>query len=259
MGSAERDTSELANEAVSGVQLDATGVLDVWDVAVGLDPVGRATAALALALPGKSWSELGQVSLGRRDRLLLGLLGADASSTIQGVAECRACAESMELSIPCASLLRIAPPAEPEPFEHDGWCIRWRLPNGEDLAAASRLDPDADAAAFLLARCVLDVSGTDGPANSASLPAAVRTRLVELIEAWDAFTDIRVDAVCPNCDTPQSVDLDIPILVWKEIDARARTLMREVHALARTYGWTEPQVLALSARRRREYLRLANA
>jgi hypothetical protein len=45
--------------------------------------------------------------------------------------------------------------------------------------------------------------------------------------------------------------------VWAEVDVRARRLLADVATLARTYGWTEPEVLALSEARRAAYLRLA--
>jgi hypothetical protein len=40
------------------------------------------------------------------------------------------------------------------------------------------------------------------------------------------------------------------------VDARARRLLHEVDVLARTYGWTEDEVLALSEQRRASYLRI---
>jgi hypothetical protein len=45
--------------------------------------------------------------------------------------------------------------------------------------------------------------------------------------------------------------------VWTELRAHARRLLREVDVLARAYGWTEPDVLALDERRRAAYLELA--
>ena len=44
--------------------------------------------------------------------------------------------------------------------------------------------------------------------------------------------------------------------VWAEVDAAAQRLLHEVDVLARAYGWTEPEVLALSEARRAAYLRL---
>ena len=41
-----------------------------------------------------------------------------------------------------------------------------------------------------------------------------------------------------------------------EVQARARRLLREVDVLARAYGWTEADVLALSEQRRTAYLEI---
>jgi hypothetical protein len=197
------------------------------------------------------------VSLGQRDRLLLGLLGADASSTIEGVFDCPGCGEPMEISLGCQDLLTGDVPGKPEPFEHDGWLIRWRLPNGDDLAAAARLEESADAAEFLLHRCILDAAGPTGTATASDLPNTVRSKLIDQIEGWDVMTDIRLDAICPSCAEPQSVDLDVAALVWSEMDMRASAVIREVGLLAHAFGWTESEVLALSPRRRRAYLDLS--
>lgn len=254
MGTASHDMTQDTHG-----RLDAAGVLDLWDLASELAPAQRATAAVAVALPGRSRTELGELSLGARDRLLLGLLGADTTAVIEGVIDCEACAEPIELTISCAQLLGSPPPAQPEPFAYDGWRIRWRLPTGDDLAAAGQLDDDTDLPAFLLARCVLDVQGPTGPATVHDLPDTVRSRLIDTIDDWDPLTDIRLQAACPCCGAAQSVDLDVATLVWTEIATQATMLLHEVHTLARAYGWSQSEVLALSTRRRRAYVRLADA
>ena len=48
--------------------------------------------------------------------------------------------------------------------------------------------------------------------------------------------------------------LDVPGLVWDEVDAVARRLVDEVHALASAYGWAERDILAMGAARRAAYL-----
>ena len=42
-------------------------------------------------------------------------------------------------------------------------------------------------------------------------------------------------------------------------EARARALLAAVHTLARAYGWSEPDVLALSEQRRAAYLEMVTA
>ena len=59
--------------------------------------------------------------------------------------------------------------------------------------------------------------------------------------------------------TEAAAQLDAGELLWDEIDARARVLLGEVHLLARAYGWTESEILALGATRRAAYLAMVAA
>ena len=49
---------------------------------------------------------------------------------------------------------------------------------------------------------------------------------------------------------------DILSFFWGEIQICARRLLREVHALASAYGWTESEILSLSTTRRHAYLEM---
>ena len=59
---------------------------------------------------------------------------------------------------------------------------------------------------------------------------------------------------CEACGHVGMAQLDVGAVLWDEIDARARTLLGEVHLLAAAYGWTESEILALGAERRASYL-----
>ena len=48
--------------------------------------------------------------------------------------------------------------------------------------------------------------------------------------------------------------LDVPGLFWIELRSLARRLLSDVHELASRYGWSESEILGLSARRRRAYI-----
>jgi hypothetical protein len=61
---------------------------------------------------------------------------------------------------------------------------------------------------------------------------------------------------CPGCGEEWSAPFDIVSFLWAEVEARARELLEEVHALASAYGWGEGEVLALSPERREAYLEL---
>ena len=64
---------------------------------------------------------------------------------------------------------------------------------------------------------------------------------------------------CPDCATTSTAALDVALLLWAQVEVRATALMAQVHALARAYGWTEPDVLALEPRRRAAYLELVES
>jgi hypothetical protein len=52
---------------------------------------------------------------------------------------------------------------------------------------------------------------------------------------------------------------DVVSYFWGEIEDWAMRLFRDVHSLAAAYGWSEREIIGMSARRRRLYLELANA
>jgi hypothetical protein len=56
-----------------------------------------------------------------------------------------------------------------------------------------------------------------------------------------------------------TAQLDAGVLLWDEIDARARALLAEVHTLASAYGWSEGEILSLGAARRASYLAMVGA
>ncbi len=86
---------------------------------------------------------------------------------------------------------------------------------------------------------------------------------MEEIEAFLAKTDPQaetlIDLTCPACGHGWTVALDIGSFLWTRWNALAKRLLREVHVLARAYGWREPDILALSWIRRQAYLEMASA
>jgi hypothetical protein len=239
-------------------KFDEGELLELWDRVGAVAPSRRADALAAACSPKRTPTELANMALGQRDRLLLSLLAANFTPSVEGVVDCTGCAAPVEVEICCADLLDTEPPGAPQPFGYHGWWIRWRLPTAADLIAAHRLGAPADAPTFLLHRCVLDVCGPTELETLDDLPDVVRVRLVETIAAHDPLTDVELDVLCPTCGRHQHVGLDVATLVWHEINWRAGELIRDVDALAHAYGWTEADVLALSPRRRRAYLELAD-
>ncbi|WP_413099299.1 hypothetical protein [Streptomyces sp. Inha503] len=121
--------------------------------------------------------------------------------------------------------------------------------------------PAARARRALLARCIVSVhrSGrliTADRLPAAELPEPVQRRIAEAAERADPAADVTLNVACPECGEATRAELDIASYLWAELDHWARDLLLDVHLLATAYGWSEPQILALSPLRRRYYLEL---
>ena len=88
------------------------------------------------------------------------------------------------------------------------------------------------------------------------LPMPVQRRIAEAVEAADPRADLTLNVACPECGEATRAELDIASYLWTELDAWARDVLLDVHLLATAYGWSEPEILALSPTRRRYYLEL---
>src|SRR5262249_6278705 len=84
-------------------------------------------------------------------------------------------------------------------------------------------------------------------------------RIGEKLAAADPLSETRVALRCPACEKEWEEILDIVSFLWREIEARARRLLFEIHILASTYGWAEADILSLSDRRRALYFELAQS
>jgi hypothetical protein len=237
-------------------QLEAAATLDLWQAAEGRPPVER--ALVLAAVDGEEPAEVAHLMLGRRDARLLDLHAALGGRLLEATATCPACGEPAELCVDPAELAAVEDRAtHPGPIEVDGFVVSWRPLDSDDLLAAAEADDAASAERVLLSRCVLAAARSAGEVAATDLPQRVRDALERALPAADPLSEVLVGVACPACATDFVVDLDVAGFVWAELRARARSLLREVHVLARAYGWTEREVLALGERRRTAYLELA--
>lgn len=63
-------------------------------------------------------------------------------------------------------------------------------------------------------------------------------------------------APCAECGAVNELRFEPALFVVDALERRAKRLLREVHALAWTYHWSEREILEMSPRRRRQYLAL---
>ena len=234
---------------------DAT-LLDVWDQACALDRPWRELAVLAAA-SGETPARLATLSIGERDRLLLAARARTFGRRMDCETSCASCDARLELSLDAVelSVSRSAIDDDDLEVEAQGMSVRFRLPDSTDIAAC-RDAPD-DPVEHLLARCVEVLTPPDGTTAVATLPQAVRDAVTERMAMLDPQAEMLLDLECPECGVRSQTSFDPAAYFLAEIDARAACLLGEVHVLARAYGWSEADVLALGPARRRRYLELA--
>ncbi|WP_210574789.1 hypothetical protein [Streptomyces sp. GESEQ-4] len=233
----------------------AADLLATWEAGLGAAPAGRAVLLHRTARPDLDAAALPRLPVGERESDLFTLRRALFGERMQVRLACTACGEDMEFDLDAGefaaglgaggdSVVRVS---------EGGWEIEFRLPGVADLTAAARA---ADPRGELIARCLVsaEYAGEVRPADA--LPAPVQHRIAEAVEAADPGADVTLNVACPECGQATRAELDIASYLWTELDAWARDVLLDVHLLATAYGWSEPEILALSPLRRRYYLEL---
>ncbi len=242
--------------------LTATDLLRIWETGETKSQVERALTILAAACPDRSFEQLLDLSLGQRDRLLLLVRQWLFGPELKAFAECPRCGQRLEfgLGIPaiCGTTSSETTSGE-QTLSAAGFDLQFRLPRSRDLLSVA-VGTDPQQVRRLLAECCLQDIRRDGQTASVDeLPEVLLQQLAALVVECDPLQEILLDMTCPACDHRWRPLLDIGQFLWEEVAAYARRLLREVHTLARAYGWREDAVLALSARRRQAYLEMVGA
>jgi hypothetical protein len=239
--------------------LTAAATLDLWEQADHLPPVERAVALAVAADPSSDAAAVARLPLGRRDGRLLFLRSELTGRPLDATVACPACGERVEFATDADALTAISdasPASGPTPVELDGYRVSWRSPDSDDVIAASTAGTIEDAERILFARCVSLATGSNGSVDPGRLPRPVREAVSRAMAEADPLAEVVISLTCPACTTAFDADLDVASFVWMELQAQARRLLHEVAILARAFGWTEGQVLALPDRRRATYLGL---
>jgi hypothetical protein len=234
-------------------------VLDTWEAGEARHPIDRAVLLVHESVePVDGSSEITSWPLGARDAHLLRLRRAMYGDALPGRSECPGCGEAVEVELSCAELLAASAPSGTPPafeFVHDGVQVRFRLPDSRDLAAIAGYRDIAEAHAALVDRCVVSAVTEQGE-SVPTLPEAVAAELAARISANDPGAEFLLDLTCAVCEHQWQTFFEIGTWLWEELGLEARSTLLEVDALARAYGWTEAEVLALSPARRALYLDL---
>jgi len=238
----------------------APDILRMWESEDDQLPIERALTLLAAGCPENSREQLAALSISRRDSWLLELHRRTFGDTLNAFSECPQCSGQLEICF-AAAAIKAAGDDRPnvQEMESRGVTLRFRLPNSVDLAEAISAGTIDRAKKVLLCRCVIEARRGEAMVAPNELPPEVTEEINRLMAALDPGAEVLLNLQCPFCSHVWNALFDIAAFFWTEISAHARRLLREVDALARTYGWGEAEILGLSAIRRQAYLELIGA
>jgi hypothetical protein len=188
------------------------------------------------------------------DRIAAQIYCREYADRIESRLRCRQCTKMFDVSFqlePLASPsgstenIGVDGPDEGGMFQlKDG--PRFRLPTVRDQLATRQLSPK-DARQELLRRCV------EGPMGSEEVALAAE-RAMELVAPLLSQT---LAVSCPHCDFRQeNVSFSVQRYLLDALAFERRFLFPEVHQVARAYGWSRGDILAMPTTDRRVFVRL---
>lgn len=226
--------------------MDLARIFALWEAT---EPVSGRSARM-LAVAGER--EPGALSLGMAARRIMKVRETFAPPQIAAVADCNSCGQRHDVNLDTIMFDADAA-SEPLIVEHAGWRAQIRLPSLDDIAAAAQCANVQDAAELLAARAVKALEGPPGEPPPPSLLLAIE----EALDAADPLADPRIALTCVSCGSMWTASFDPAEFLAAEIATIARQQLAEVATLARAYGWSEADILAMPAARRRAYRALA--
>jgi hypothetical protein len=238
-------------------RLTAHELLSIWETCLPYPVIERSLHLLSV-LYDSDVNAMARMSIGERDARLLKFREWIFGSKLINVSRCPYCTTPIEweTEIKNIRLQDVIPetPVKVLKLEKDGFKIDFRLPNSLDILGAVA-DPAlaADPSRFI-AGCILSVEHgrKDYPVDK--LPQKILEKIEQRMSSEDPQADIRMVLSCPDCNKQWEASFDILNYLWLEIDNWAYRLLKEVAILAKTFSWSEKDILNLSYQRRKLYL-----
>jgi hypothetical protein len=233
-------------------------LLRAWESGTGAAPSVRAPSLLHSLGAVAASVRTDEMTVGQCDAWLFKLRRVIFGEMLEVLATCPACQNDVELIV---ALGELQPPlregaAAPLTVQVDGYTLRCRIPSNEDLRVLASRSGGATLR-DLLERCVIEANAADrSPVLLRHLPEATVEATIEALAEADpgACTQLRIS--CP-CGGEWVDELDIRDVLWSELTEWVGRTLTQVHQLARSYGWSEAEILQMSGWRRRWYLEAA--
>ena len=220
-------------------------------------PIQQALRLLSAAYPHLSVrDDLATLTMGQRDRLLMHLRESWFGSHVDCTIQCPQCQDDLELSFQLRDVwASVADPASGEyTLSPEGYEVTFRLPNSLDVIAA--IEAGGDARQRIFEACILQAYKNQADCPAERLPTHVQAAVIDQMAEVDSQADVEFALTCPECGRQWETSFDIVTFLWSELHRWACRTLQDVHRLALAYGWSEANILGMSATRRQLYLEM---
>lgn len=243
--------------------LTAIDLLQIWEEGMDQSLSEKTLRLLGKACSVADYAEIGRLSIGERDGKLLQLREWMFGTNLNNITNCPRCDDVVEWEMITGNLYM--KPVESDLsvktflVNKDDFSVSFRLPDTHDMIRVSADKAYLEDPKKLLSDCILEIHKGGKKHSSEELPVSVWEALNESMEKEDPQADLRIKIQCPVCSHHWEAPFDIVSFLWAEINNWARRILQEVYMLANAMGWSEQDILKMSARRRQFYLQMIGA
>jgi hypothetical protein len=214
-----------------------------------------------LDAPGRQATENGSFwdsTVGDRIAGLLQIILAGGGTQLEAQVRCigEDCGETIETELPVEEVMALQ--REPEMTENvtvqvNGEPMSFRRPTGIDQREwLKQAFSDEGETSQAIVRSLLIEPAV--ALQEVPIPPEAIDQIEESMQRADPLVNFQLEARCPNCGTKQLHAVDLQELALRHLHGIQQLVLAEVHQLAMLYHWSESEILAISAPRRRRYL-----
>ncbi len=195
--------------------------------------------------------------------LIIVTCGGVKPLTVQFHCARETCEELIEIELTQDEITALQPPAD----NTSTFCIPvkgkdyfFRKPTGSDQTGwLNRSFADEQSAvASMIDTLWVSAGGEAGnnPDRAPVLDSEGLEAVDEGMKAIDPLVHFKLTVNCPACNRESTRTLDLEDLFLRKLHKTQQELVKVIHCLASFYHWSEGQILAVSPRRRQNYLAL---
>ncbi|HTN47543.1 MAG TPA: hypothetical protein VL098_14425 [Flavipsychrobacter sp.] len=233
-------------------------LLTVWERGLDQPLLNRVYLLLGTACGTAEYESMSLLSIGERDARLLQLREWMFGAKMWNIASCPKCSEKVEWESHTYQfkLQPIPPELSVRKFsvQAQGYDVTYRLPDSRDITLLKAGNSLEENETQVLRACIVEAKKNETVVTD--LPQSLLEQLASEIAALDPQADIHMQLNCPACSHHWTARFDIMSFLWAEINNWAQRTMQEIYLLAKSFSWSEKDILEMTPRRRQLYLQM---